>query len=306
MSSPSSPSNEQFFHRHLFGGAGKLGVLAAGLFLLLFVAAGCGGGGGEKPMAEGADQGGEAAPAAGEQAAAGGEATAPQDPEAGTEAIKAMQKGSATLTGTVTYVGQVPNLPPINMDADPVCAGKHDGPVPSEVLVLGDGNTVANVFVQVKDSFAQGDYPAPSTPVVIDQRGCLYHPHVIGMLAGQALQFWNSDQILHNVHGTPEKNREFNLGMPGTLHDKSQVLNTPEEFVHVKCDVHPWMKAFVAVMTHPYFDVTGKDGAYSIKVPPGTYTVEAWQEKLGTTTKQVTVGDGETATVDFQLDVPKG
>jgi len=279
-------------------------MLAASLFLLVVLAAGCGGGGGEEPMAEGGDQ----AASAGDEQAAGGEAMAeaPQDPEAGTEAIKALQKGSATLTGTITYVGQVPNLPPIDMNADPVCASKHDGSVPNETLVLGDGNTVANIFVQVKDSFAQGDYPAPSTPVVIDQRGCLYHPHVVGVLAGQPLQFWNSDAILHNVHGTPEANREFNLGMPGTLHDKSVTLNTPEEFVHVKCDVHPWMKAFVAVMTHPYFDVTGKDGTYSIKVPPGTYTVEAWHEKLGTRTQEVTVGDGETATVDFQLDVPKG
>ncbi len=296
-----SPYKDRVSHRHLFGG---LGTLSAGLFLLVFLAAGCGGGGGEKPMAEGGDQasqGGEAAPAGGEQMA-----EVPQDPEAGTDAIKALQKGSATLTGTVTYVGKVPTLPPIDMNADPVCASKHDGPVPNEALVLGDGNTLANIFVQVKDSFAQGDYPAPSTPVVIDQRGCLYHPHVLGMLAGQSLQFWNSDGILHNVHGTPEKNREFNLGMPGTLHDKSQTLNTPEEFVHVKCDVHPWMKAYVAVMTHPYFDVTGTDGHYSIKVPPGTYTVEAWHEKLGTKAQEVTVGDGETATVDFQLEVPKG
>lgn len=264
-------------------------VLAA---LPALVATGCGPA--EEPEAA-SDSGQAAAPAA-----------APKDANAGSNAIAALQQGSATLTGTVTFVGDVPSFPPINMDADPVCAGKHSEPVYPETLVLGDGNTVANIFVQVKDSFAQGDYPAPTAPVVIDQRGCLYHPHVVGVLAGQPLQFWNSDEILHNVHGTPAANREFNLGMPGTLTEKAHTFDTPEEFVPVKCDVHPWMSAYVAVMTHPYFDVTGDDGRFEIKVPPGTYTVEAWHEKLGTRTAEVTVADGETASVDFQLEVPRG
>jgi plastocyanin len=253
----------------------------------------------------------EAAAPAGEEAAAPAETAAPAGAQAAAEVgagyaeIAALQQGDATISGTVTYTGQVPNLPPISMDADPTCAEKHDGPVPNEALVLGEGNTMANVFVQVKDSFAQGDYPAPPTPVVIDQLGCLYHPHVVGMLAGQQLQFLNSDGILHNVHGTPKNSREFNLGMPGSLHQKSVLLNQPELYVPVKCDVHPWMAAYVGVMTHPYFEVTDDTGAFSIRVPAGTYTLEAWHEKLGTRTEEVTVGAGETATVDFQLDVPQ-
>jgi len=270
-------------------------VSIAALVALPLALVACGGGGGGEEAA--APAGGEAAAPAGAEAAA--------EVGAGYAEIAAMQQGDATISGTVHYTGEVPNLPPISMDADPTCVEKHDGPVPSEALVLGEGNTMANVFVQVKDSFAQGDYPAPSTPAVIDQRGCLYHPHVVGMLAGQQLQFVNSDGILHNVHGTPKDNREFNVGMPGNPQPHSVSLNQPELYVPVKCDVHPWMSAYVGVMTHPYFQVTKDDGAFSIHVPAGTYTIEAWQEKLGTRTQEVTVGAGETATVDFQFDVPK-
>lgn len=233
------------------------------------------------------------------------EPAAPVEPGAGAEAIAGLQQGDATITGTVTYAGQVPSFPPIAMDADPSCAEKHDDPVYPQTLVLGAGNTVGNIFVQVKDTFAQGDYPPPSTPVVVDQLGCLYDPHVVGVLAGQPLEFWNSDGILHNVHLTPRLNREQNLGMPGSLRQTSVTLNTPELYVPVKCDVHPWMSAYVAVMSHPYFDVTEEDGRYEIRVPAGTYTLEAWHERLGTRTQEVTVAAGETATVDFTLDVPQ-
>lgn len=273
-------------------------VSLAVLLALPFTLVACGPG--EEPA--------EDTPAAGEEAPA--EGAAPAGPEeaadigAGYEDIAELQEGDATISGTVSYIGQVPSLPPIAMDADPSCAEKHDGPVQAEALVLGEGNTLANVFVQVKDSFAQGDYQVPSTPVVIDQEGCLYKPHVVGVMAGQPLQFLNSDGILHNVHGTPKNNREFNLGMPGSLHQKSVTLNEPEEYVPVKCDVHPWMSAFVGVMTHPYFEVTEEDGQFEITVPAGTYTIEAWHEKLGTQTQEVTVAAGETATVDFQVDVP--
>ena len=216
-----------------------------------------------------------------------------------------MGTGSAAISGTVTFTGQVPNLQPIRMDADPQCQAKHDTPVYPEILVLGDGNTMANVFVKVTNPPA-GDYPAPAQPAVIDQRGCQYHPHVIGVIEGQALTFLNSDGLLHNVHGQPKQNREFNLGMPASRTQATETLNTPEPLFHVKCDVHPWMQAYVAVMDNPFFAVTGEDGTFKIAgLPPGEYQVEAWQEKLGTRTGSVTVGDGETGTVDFQFDVPK-
>jgi len=247
---------------------------------------------------------GEPAPAAEE----GAEAPAAREHGIGdgAEAIAELQQGDATITGTVTYTGQVPNLQPIAMEADPQCAAKHDGPVQPQTLVLGDGNTVGNIFVQVKDGFAQGDFQPPTTPVVIDQEGCMYHPHVVGVMAGQPLEFWNSDGLLHNVHLTPKENREQNLGMPASLTEKAVTLNTPELYAPVKCDVHPWMSAYVSVMSHPYFDVTEENGQFEITVPAGTYTIEAWHERLGTRTQEVTVAAGESATVDFTLDVPQG
>ena len=244
----------------------------------------------------------EAAPPAEE----GAEAPAAEGNDAGdgAEAIAELQEGDATISGTVTFTGTAPTLPTIAMDADPACAAKHGEPVYAETLVLGDGQTVGNIFVQVKDTFAQGDFQPPAAPVVVDQEGCLYHPHVVGVMAGQPLEFWNSDGILHNVHLTPKQNREQNLGMPGSLKEKAVTLNTPELYVPVKCDVHPWMSAYVGVMSHPYFDVTEEDGQFEITVPAGTYTIEAWHERLGTRTQEVTVAAGETATLDFALEAP--
>lgn len=212
---------------------------------------------------------------------------------------------AGTITGTIVYDDKVPNLRPITMNADPACDEMHDEPVQPDLLVLGEGNTLANVFVKVTDP-PESDSPVPSDPVVIDQQGCMYAPHVVGVRVGQPLQFRNSDGILHNVHGLPEKNREFNLGMPASLKEKETTFNKPEELFPVKCDVHPWMKAYVAVMTHPFFDVTGEDGAFALDgLPDGTYTVEAWHEKLGTRSQEVSVSGGEADPVEFTFQVPR-
>lgn len=217
--------------------------------------------------------------------------------------LLATAASAGSITGKITYDDKVPNLKPISMDADPVCASKHSGPVQPELLVVGEGNGLGNVFVQVKNAPAK-DYPTPSEPAVIDQKGCLYVPHVLGVMVGQPLMFRNSDGILHNVHGLPEENREFNIGMPPTLKEKEQTFSKPEPVFPVKCDVHPWMRSYVAVMTHPYFSVSGKDGSFTIDgLPAGTYEIQAWHEKLGTQTASVTVADGA-ATQDFSFKVP--
>jgi len=211
---------------------------------------------------------------------------------------------AGSITGKIVYDDKVPNLKPINMNADPACSAKHNSPVYPEILVLNDDGGLANVFVQEKNAPA-GNHAAPKTPVVIDQKGCLYEPHVAGVMAGQELLFKNSDGILHNVHGLPKANREFNIGMPPAVTEKGQTLNKPEAVFPVKCDVHPWMKSYVAVMTHPYFGVSAKDGSFKIDgVPAGTYEIEAWHERLGTQTAKVTVGDGA-ASADFTFKVPK-
>ena len=208
------------------------------------------------------------------------------------------------ITGTITYTGKVPTLKPIAMDADPACKSKHSTPVPSEALVLGAGNTMGNVMVRVKGP-VQGSFPVPGTPVVIDQKGCQYHPHVLGIRAGQTLQLRNSDGLLHNVHALPQVNQEFNIAMPAERKEAEHTFDQAEGVFHVKCDVHPWMTAYVGVLKHPFFAVSGADGKFSIaNLPAGTYTIEAWHEKLGTQTQQVTVADGGTANVSFTFKRP--
>lgn len=216
---------------------------------------------------------------------------------------------AGSVTGTITYDDRVPPpgrgpLKALDMGADPACAQKHPNGAPATgQLVLGDGNGLGNVFVQIKNPPA-GNHAAPSTAVEIDQNGCIYEPRVAGVMVGQPLKFKNSDGILHNVHGLPKVNREFNIGMPASLKEKDVTFNKPEPIFTVKCDVHPWMFSYVAVMTHPFFAVSDGNGKFSFDVPDGTYEVEAWHERLGTKTGSVTVAGGA-ATVDFSFTIPQ-
>jgi plastocyanin len=267
-----------------------LGALALGFGAVTLV--GCGGG--EKPAS---DNAASAAAPAGDNAAS----AAPAAP-----AGAAGPTGTATVAGAVNYDGAVPNLKPVSMSADPTCASKHSGPVPSDVLALGANKELGNVFVYVKDGLpADASWTPPSTPVTIDQSGCMYQPHVVGVMAGQKLNFLNSDGLLHNVHALPQVNQEFNIAMPAERKSADHQFDQPEAVFRVKCDVHPWMNAYVGVLKHPFFSVSGTDGKFSIgNLPAGTYTIEAWHEKLGTQTQQVTVADGATAPVSFTFTRP--
>jgi plastocyanin len=213
---------------------------------------------------------------------------------------------ASTITGTVTYDGKVPTLRPLAMDADPACAKKHAGPVQNEMLMLGKGNTMGNIMVWVSKGLPAGKtWPAPKTPVTLDQQGCLYKPHVMGIMVGQPYRILNSDGILHNIHTLPKVNPSFNKGMPATLKETTTSFGKPEAMFHIKCDVHPWMSAYVAVYTHPFFSVTGTDGKFSIAgLDPGTYEITAWHEKLGTRTATVTVGATDTKTQNFTFAAP--
>jgi plastocyanin len=211
---------------------------------------------------------------------------------------------AGSVTGTVTYTGKVPALKPLAMDADPGCAAKHTTPVPSEVLVMGAGNTMANVMVRVKNAPA-GSYPAPAQPAVIDQQGCQYHPHVLGIRVGQTLKLKNSDGVLHNVHALPKVNTPFNMAMPANRLEADTKFGKEEGMFLVKCDVHGWMTAYVGVFGNPFFAVSGKDGKFTIpNLPPGSYEIEAWHEKLGVKTATVTVAADKPATADFAFAPP--
>jgi plastocyanin len=219
-------------------------------------------------------------------------------------ALTATAAGAGTITGTVVYEGKVPNLRPLSVAAEPMCSKKHET-VPNEALVLGAGNAMANVLVRVVSGLPAGKtWPAPKEPVVMNQEGCQYVPHVMGLMVGQTFKVLNSDGILHNVHALPKVNRPFNMAMPPTRKEAEATFGQAEGMFTVKCDVHPWMQAYLGVLSNPFFAVTKTDGKFSIpNLEPGTYEIEAWHEKLGTQKATVTVG-ASTKPVAFKFSPP--
>ena len=211
---------------------------------------------------------------------------------------------AASVTGTITFDGKAPTLRPLGMEAEPVCHKMHSGkPVPNEMLALGSGNTMGNIMVWVSKGLPAGKtWPAPKTPVVLDQKGCQYVPHMMGIMVGQAYRILNSDGILHNIHTLPKINPAFNRGQPATVKEMTTTFPKSEAIFQVKCDVHPWMSAYIGVYTHPFFSMTGTDGKYTISgLDAGTYEITAWHERLGTQTASITVGANDTKTQNLKF-----
>ena len=214
---------------------------------------------------------------------------------------------ASTITGTITFDGKPPVLRPIAMDAEPVCAKKHAGhPVQPEMLTLGTGQTMGSVMVFVSKGLPAGKtYPAPKDPVVVDQDGCMYIPHVMGIMVGQPYRILNTDGILHNIHTLPKINPSFNRGQPATVKEMTTNFAKPESMFQIKCDVHPWMSAYMGVFTHPFYSVTKTDGKFTISgLDPGTYEITAWHERLGMQTASVTVSGTDTKMQNFKFAVP--
>jgi plastocyanin len=204
---------------------------------------------------------------------------------------------AANLKGSIRLEGTPPEAQTINRRSDPYC--EQQGEAKAQNFVVSNGG-LQNVFVYVKDGLGELKFPVPTTPVVLDQQGCIYVPRVFGIQAGQTLEILNSDETLHNVHALPNNNREFNRGQPLKGLKQTHVFTTAEVMVPFKCDVHNWMNAWVGVLNHPFYDVSGPGGAFDIQnLPPGTYTIEAWHEKLGTQTQTVTIGPKETKELAF-------
>jgi plastocyanin len=212
---------------------------------------------------------------------------------------------AATIKGVVKYDGEAPKFKEIKMDADPICLTHHDAPVLPQTLVLGEGNTMGNVYVHVTSGLSQKDYPAPADPVVVDQKGCMYTPHVIGVMKGQTVKILNPDGTLHNVHAMSKVNPEFNQAMPKFRTEITKVFDKEEDMFPMKCDVHPWMGAWITVTGNPFFKVTESNGQFTIdNLPAGTYEMQAWHEKLGVQKQTVTVADGETKEINFTFTKP--
>ena len=174
----------------------------------------------------------------------------------GTEAL-----AGAAVNGKVTLElpgGKKPGRKKLQMASDPVCAGKHTSPALSPRLLVGDSGQLQNVFVYISKGLEGEKFDVPSEPAVLDQSGCLYKPHVLGVMAGQTIRILNTDGTLHNVHPKPKVNAEFNLAMPKFMKKKDKVFTQTELGIPIKCDVHPWMLGYVHVMSHPFFAVSGQ------------------------------------------------
>jgi plastocyanin len=190
----------------------------------------------------------------------------------------------------------------IQLSGDPRCVSEAGRERPEETLVTGDNQALQNVFVYVKDGLGSFSFPVPPEPVVLDQDKCRYTPRVLGVRVGQALQIRNSDPLLHNVRSNGTINQGFNKSTPLEGMSFNHVFATREVMVPFKCDVHAWMTAYVGVLDHPYFGTSGTDGRVVLaNLPPGTYTIEAWHEKLGTATEKVTLTEKENKEVMFRF-----
>ncbi len=232
----------------------------------------------------------------------GGEGEAPAAaPEAAEEQSAPVvdQATAATITGQVSFTGTAPEPQLIRMDEEPVCLDQYtEGPFAQSVVVNENG-TLQNVFVYVKEGLGDLTFPVPQEGVLLDQQGCIYRPHVLGIQVGQDLIIRNSDGILHNIHPMPAVNREFNLGQPTEM-DTTRQFARPEVMIPVECDVHGWMKAYIGVLEHPYYAVTSSEGSFELAgLPAGEYVIEAWHEEYGAQTMTLAVGEQETKEVEF-------
>jgi hypothetical protein len=208
--------------------------------------------------------------------------------------------GIARVVVKVVLSGSAPAALKIQTSADPYCAKVHQAdPLLSQTVQVGTDGALIDSLVFVKDGVS-GTYAAPKTPVTLDQRGCVYIPHVIGMMAGQPLEILNSDPTLHNIHPLPVVNAGFNIGMPVQGMKQTRVFQKPEPVFHVKCDVHPWMSAYVATFAHPFFGVSNKQGTVELNnLPAGTFQIQAWHEKYGVQVQSVSLSAGEIKQITF-------
>lgn len=219
----------------------------------------------------------------------------------------AQESNTATVTGVVAYNGESPRA---QMERDlmkePTCAKCYEKAPPKEELLVSKGGGIKWAFVYVKSGLKGRRFDPPKSAALLDQVGCLYTPRVLGVVLGQKIDIRNSDDFLHNVHGLPLSNKEFNVPQPAKGMVYTHEFKAAEVMAFIKCEVHPWMRAWVGVVEHPFFAVSDADGKFTIKgLPPGKYTLEVWQEKCGKATQDIEVKANETKSVEFKMEARK-
>lgn len=224
---------------------------------------------------------------------------APAAPAGGGKHVDPATAGE--ISGRVTFTGTPPKPQAINMGIDAGCMQGQTKPAALENVEVGPNGGLGNVFVYVKDGVDPSySFDVPTDSVTLDQKGCMYEPHVMGVRVGQPIELLNSDPTMHNVHAMPKENQEFNHGFMTRGVHMSKTFTVPEQMVLIKCNVHSWMTAYIGVMATPFFGVTSADGTFDLKgLPPGTYTLAAWHEKYGTQTQKITIGDHQTQNATF-------
>ena len=212
---------------------------------------------------------------------------------------------SGTLVGIVNFEGKTKKPKSIPMDSDPICGSSHDRKPMRESFIVDRDQNLKNVLVWVEGIDYNGE--VLKDPAVIDQKGCIYKPHVQGIMKGQKVLIKNSDATLHNIHSMAKINNQFNFAMPKVVKEKSTTFDKLESPFYIKCDVHPWMKTWIGVFDHPFFATTDKNGNYQIdNIPPGEYKVVAWHEmdskyKGFKETKTIVISDEKKNTLSFKM-----
>ena len=209
------------------------------------------------------------------------------------------QGATGTIVGHVRLTPSAPPSPIIRMGGDPRCSAAAGGKrVTQDFVVRSADGGLANTFVNLQGSFPAT--PVPTQPVALDQRGCIFVPRMVGVQVGQTLQVTNSDNTAHNVHSLSTHSNAFNVSQPRKGMTSRFPLKSEDVVMRIKCDIHSWMVAWVGVVPHPYFAVSGGDGSFAIaRVPPGRHTIQTWHEAYGRLTRTVDVKAGQTATADF-------
>jgi plastocyanin len=207
---------------------------------------------------------------------------------------------AGTITGTVKLDGPPPQYRPIDMSAEAACVQANPNPVAPPIVVTGAHGSLANVVVYVKSGLGSYRFDTPATPVVLDQKGCMYAPRVLAVMVNQPFQVKNEDQTIHNVHPMSRENKAWNESEPVGEPPIQRTFAKPELAIPIVCNIHPWMRAFLFVFADPYFDITPQTGEFALKnLPPGTYTIEAWHERFGVQDQSITLGPKESKSIDF-------